>query len=118
MRDNGQAHAVASFEELRLAIEGQVLQLFLGINRLPNLFLSQCFQVHVPAGSKVSTASLQIPFLFACQRDLQMVVFPVEFQVLRRETQNIRNFRFLRGLQESLVNIVAIVEEGSASAIG
>lgn len=68
MRDHGQTHAAGNLEELRLAIQRKVLQLFLGINRLPNLFLGQRFCVRVPARSKIAAASLEVPLLLTRPR--------------------------------------------------
>src|SRR6266478_5197484 len=121
MREHGEARLGLVFaEKLCLQVNRQIADFFLGKNRFLNFFLGGLGWIFCGARSVIAAARLNAELLLTCESYFQSVKTAVEFQVLRRKSQEIGRHRGGDCFAQRNVNVVAIVIKsatGSGSEI-
>src|SRR5260370_32727869 len=119
MREHGKAHLNLVFpEKLRLQVDRQVADFFLGKNGFLNFFLSCLSWIFCGTRGVIPAPSLNVDVRFAGQRDFQGVKTAIEFQVLRRETKEIGGYRSSHSFAQCDVNVIAVVIKGATGSVG
>src|SRR5580704_5422698 len=108
----------AGFEILSLQIEGKVVYFVLGKDGFLNFGFGLLGGVVDFFGSIIAAASLNGKLLLAGEGDFDGVIASVHLLILRREAKHVRNFGSSAGNLHAGVEVVAVVEEGTAGAIG
>ena len=86
-------------------------------NRLFNVFSGRLGGVGLRLRREVASPRLQSVFLFRAERHLQRVKAAVEFQILRRKAEHIRELRRSGELPHAFAQIIPIVEKASAGPV-
>jgi len=119
VHEDGQARLGRIFlKELRLHIDGQVVDFVLRKERFLNFFLGGLNGIGNGAGREVAVARLHAEFLFASEGNLEVVIRAIDFEVLGGEAQQVGDGGGGDGFAQAFIDVIAIVEEGTAGAIG
>jgi len=116
--DHAQTGLAGAFEDLYFALEGQLAQFVLGSEGLVDLFIGEVIGVVGGEWGEVAATSLERPIGFAGEADLQRVIFAVEIEVTGGKAENVRDLGLRGELDETLIEIVAIVKELATGAVG
>src|SRR5579863_7223143 len=109
---------VAGFEKLRVQVHREIVQFLLREHGIFDFLFGLLLGAGEGLGRVIAAARLQRQLLRILQLDLQGVKAAIELKILRNERENVGILGGLGHTPEAFFEIVAVVKENAAGAVG